>query len=258
MIRLLCSIGVVALLFTSCTVKEKKEEVKQQITFEMKTFRKESATGCVSDSIACASYEVEYPVFTGLDSAVANKIHQQITAMVSMGNPEMEGKPMDSVAADFIAGFEEFGNEMEGEVMGWYYGATATVEVLTDSLISISVQDEYFTGGAHGGNGVYYLNINPKTGAEFKLDNFLKEGYKQPLTKLAEGLFRKERELADTTSFSENGFEFPEDQFQLNENYGFTKDGIVFYYNSYEVAPYVLGPTQVTIPYTLVSEWIRK
>lgn len=255
--QLLC-FGVFVLLLGSCAVKEKPEEVKQQVTFEMKVFKRESATGCVSDSIACASYEVEYPVFTGLDSAVAHKIHQQITAMVSMGNPEMEDKPMDSIAADFIAGFEEFGAEMEGEVMGWYYGATAKVEVLTDSLISISVQDEYFTGGAHGGSGVYYFNINPHTGAEFTLDNFLKEGHKQPLTTIAEGLFRKERELADTASFSENGFEFPEDQFQLNQNYGFTKEGIVFYYNNYEVGPYVLGPTQVIIPYTSLSEWIKQ
>lgn len=254
--KLLC-VGVFALLFISCDVKEKKGEVSQQITFEMKTFKQESGSGCIGDSIVCASYEVAYPVFSGLDSAVANKIHQQITAMVSMGNPEMEGKPMDSIAADFFAGFEQFGAEMEGEVMGWYYGATATVEVLTDSLISISVQDEYFTGGAHGGSGVYYFNINPKTGAEFTLDNFFKEGYKQPLTSLAEGLFRKERELADTASFSENGFEFPEDQFQLNQNYGFTKEGIVFYYNNYEVGPYVLGPTQVMVSYTILQDWIR-
>lgn len=254
--QLLCT-GVIALLVAACGVKEKKEEVKQQITFFMKTFKKESGSGCTADSLACASYEVEYPVFSGLDSAVVKQIHKQITAMVSMGNPEMEGKPMDSIAADFFAGFEEFGNEMEGEVMGWYYGATATVEVLTDSLISISVQDEYFTGGAHGGSGVYYININPKKGVPFTLTHFFKDGYQEPLTKLAEAAFRKERELDSTTSFSENGFEFPDDKFQLNENYGFTKEGIVFFYNSYEVAPYVLGPTSITVPYTSIQEWIK-
>jgi hypothetical protein len=131
------------------------------------------------------------------------------------------------------------------------------VEVLTDSLLSLSVNDEYYTGGAHGGAGVYFINIDPRTGEEFTLDNFFKPGYSQALTNLGNKVFRQTRQLADTSSLSENYFEFPEDRFQLNENYGFKEEGVVFFYNSYEIAPYAAGPTEIIIPYKDLKEWIK-
>ena len=66
-----------------------------------------------------------------------------------------------------------------------------------------------------------------------------------------------QHELPDTASLNENYYEFPDDKFQLNQNYGFRKDGIVFYYNNYEIAPYAAGPTEVVIPYESVRTWIK-
>jgi hypothetical protein len=89
------------------------------------------------------------------------------------------------------------------------------------------------------------------------LDNFFKPGYNDVLTNLGNKIFRQARQLADTASLSDNYFEFPEDKFQLNKNYGFKKEGIVFFYNSYEIAPYAAGPTEVVIPYEELKEWVR-
>jgi hypothetical protein len=77
------------------------------------------------------------------------------------------------------------------------------------------------------------------------------------LTKIAEQIFRKVKEIPDTASLNENYFEFPDDTFQLNKNYGFKKEGIVFYYNNYEIAPYAAGPTDVVIAYEHLKEWLK-
>jgi hypothetical protein len=87
---------------------------------------------------------------------------------------------------------------------------------------------------------------------------FLKEGYEEKLTQLGEKAFRKERALTDTASLQKNYFEFPANKFTLNQNYGFTKEGIVFYYNSYEIAAYAAGPTEVIIPYEEIKGWLRE
>lgn len=240
----------------SCAVRE-TQTAPPHIQFAMKTFRLASKS-CDSDSVKCAFYEVKYPEFTGLDSAVAKRILHKIQASVSMGNPEAENWPMDKVAKNFISGYEDFVKENpDAASMNWYYTSEVNVETLTDSLISLSVNEEDFTGGAHGGNGRFFINVNPKTGKEFTLDNLLKPGYQKALTSLGEKAFRQARNLADTAAFADNGFEFPDEQFQLNTNYGFTPRGIEFVFNNYEVAPYALGRTEFVIPYDALKEWLK-
>ncbi len=244
-----------AVVLVSCG--KKAENKTAEVTYVMKNFRVESAAGCKSDTLQCASYEVNYPEFSGLDTLVERKIQREMEATVSMGDPEAEGKSMKQIGEEFIQEYEDFKKEMPDESGGWYYKADVSVEVLTDTLISLTVQQDYFTGGAHGGADTYFKNFNPRTGAEFTLDNLLKTGYQEPLTKIAEQIFRKVKEIPDTASLNENYFEFPDDTFQLNKNYGFKKEGIVFYYNNYEIAPYAAGPSEVVVPFESIREWIK-
>jgi hypothetical protein len=255
MMKSLLQVSLIAIIFFSCA--KKAEDKKAEVSYAMKNFRVESSGGCKSDTMQCASYEVNYPEFSGLDSVVERKIRRQVNATVSMGNPEAEGKSMEQIGEEFVQEYEDFNKEMPDAAGGWYYNADVSVEVLTDTLISMTVSQDYFTGGAHGGADTYFINVNPSTGAEFTLDNLLKNGYLEPLTSLGEQIFRKVKEIPDTASLNENYFEFPDDTFALNKNYGFKKEGIVFYYNNYEIAPYAAGPTEVIIPYETVREWIK-
>ncbi|MBL0743786.1 DUF3298 and DUF4163 domain-containing protein [Chryseolinea lacunae] len=247
---------VLALPFALLSCGRKEEKKLTPISYEMKTFRVESKIHCKTDSL-CAFYQVSYPAFTGLDTTVLAILKKDIDSSVSMGNPEAEGKTMEQIGAGFIQDYEDFRKEMPEVPGSWNYKANVTVETLTDSLLSLSVQEEYYTGGAHGGYGIYYINLNPRTGEEFTLENLLKPGFEDPLTKIGEKIFRKVRELSDTASLNASYFEFPDDKFQLNRNFGFKKEGIVFYYNSYEIAAYASGPTEVLIPYEEIKDWLK-
>ena len=241
-------------LFSCGTTTEKKET---PISFEEKTFRIESQGGCKSDTLQCAYFEVTYPEFSGIDTGVVKVIKQKVDAAVSLGNPESQGQSMREIGKILIQDYDDFKSEIPDAFGGWHYSADVSVEVLTDSLLSLSVNDEYYTGGAHGGSGLYFINLNPKTGAEFTLDNLLKPDYHEKLTGLGNKIFRQTRQLPDTASLSDHYFEFPEDKFELNKNYGFKKEGIVFFYNNYEIAPYAAGPTEVLIPYDEIEELIK-
>ena len=37
------------------------------------------------------------------------------------------------------------------------------------------------------------------------------------------------------------------------ENFYLSEKGITFYYNIYEIAPYVMGPVEITLPYEIMS-----
>lgn len=229
---------------------QNKEEARAPvITYELTNFRVESEGGCRADSARCASYEVSYPVFNGLDSAVVQILMKRIDESVSMGNPETHGESMQRIGKKFVDDFDDFKKELPDYSLGWYYEARVEIEVLTDTLLTISITEEYFTGGAHGGHGTYFVNINPKTGADFTLDNYFKADYTEALRQMADREFRRGRNLADTASLEENTFDFPNDRFELNQNYGFTSEGLIFYYNSYEIAAYAEGPSEVLISY---------
>lgn len=249
--------GAVSLLFASCGRQEAQQETRQPISFELKSFKLYS-DNCGSDSSKCASYEVSYPVFTGIDSVVTKKISHGIDSVLSIGFSEGLVQSFEQNGRLFIDQYQDFVSEgLEASGAAWYYSVNVNPEQVTDSLITLSIYTEDYSGGAHPNSATIFLNIQAQTGARVQLDDVLKPGYKNTLTQIGEKVFREQRELADTASFKSNAFDFPDDKFQLNKNYGFTKEGILFYYNSYEVGAYAAGPTEVLIPYTEIKDWLK-
>jgi hypothetical protein len=240
-------------LLISCSQLAKKEESKPE--YEMKSFHAESES-CKTDSIACATFDFTYPVFPKLDSNVQKVLADQLNLIVN-NREQTKVTSIEEQGNAFIHDFAEMKNDVPDLGLGWYFKSDADVLIAADTLISVQVNVDMFTGGAHGMYNTHFINIDPKTGALYLIDSFLKPGYADYLTELGEEEFRKEQELSDTSSLEEAGFGFSEGKFQLNENYGFRKEGIVFFYNSYEVAAYATGPTEIIIPYEKLRGWFK-
>jgi hypothetical protein len=86
-------------------------------------------------------------------------------------------------------------------------------------------------------------NFNPVTGKQITLDELITD--RVGLSTLLEKKFREVKKEA-----FKQGFEFSESMpFKLPNNFGFTNEGILFHYNTYEVGPYALGDTDITVPY---------
>jgi hypothetical protein len=244
---------VLLILFFAFACHKKDEKKTEGLSYEIKTFRLESKEGCKSDTLKCASYEVEYPVFNALSEAVNDSLNRQIMQSIDTGNPEVETHTFETAGKLFIADFEKAQNEFPENTMGWYFKGVVKSTLVTDTLLSLKSSAEFFTGGAHGGYGTYFINLRPATGQTVKLGDIFKPGYEATLNAIGEKQFRESLNLADTISLAEEGFEFPNDKFILNDNYGLTKDGIVFVFNIYEIAPYVLGAQEILIPYEKIK-----
>ncbi|HEY9047348.1 MAG TPA: DUF3298 domain-containing protein [Ohtaekwangia sp.] len=252
-------VAIMATIFLyACNRKDEKREQPVPITYHTKNFALYSSN-CQGDSLQCASFEVRYPEFMHIDTAISLVIRFKIDSAVSAGFSEGVIQTLEQTGKIFIEEYENF-IRADSEAIGmggWYHTSDVNVDVAGDSLISLSVSSDDYSGGAHPNAAITFINLNPRTGKTVTLADFLKPGYQLELTKLGEQIFRKERELADTASFKNNFFDFPDDKFALNKNYGFTSEGIRFYYNSYEVAPYAAGPTDVLIPYTEIKDWLK-
>jgi len=242
-------------MVVSC--KTQREEKPQDISFEQKTINTAYPEGCKSSDSTCTYFHVSYPQFAGLDSAVLRKLTAMIDTSLVWDNKEERGKPMRQQATEFIASYIEVRNTIPDLNEVWYYTGDVTPQRIDDKVLSVAIHGEYYTGGAHGSEGKHFININPSTGAVVALGDILKDNYEQQLTLQAEKNFREKYKLSSTASLQENGFDFPDDAFQLTDNYGFTDEGIVFYYNNYEIAAYVNGPTELVVPYQSLGELLR-
>ncbi len=240
------------LIVSSCS-KGPKEELT---AVEMKQFLAESTPGCNADSMACARFEVNYPEFPGLDPIVEIKLQERFAVAIS-GGEKSTAKSMEAEGKEFIDDYNDFKKQTPDYTVGWYRDVSITLLLFNDSLLSLQLTDESYAGGAHGNYALTFMNVRPGTGAPFLLTDFLKPGYESELNRMGEEVFRKNRDLPDTASFEFNGYTFDGNHFALNENYGFSQEGISFYFNSYEIAPYALGPTEVLIPYDRIREWIK-
>jgi len=237
----------------SCSQLAKKEEAK--VSFEMRSFHAESEN-CKTDSTACATFDVTYPEFTQLDTTVQAIFYEQLTGIVTNGE-EDAAQSIEEEGKNFVEDFAQMKLEMPDLTLAWYFKSTSNVLIASDTLISVQVDVDSFMGGAHGMYTTSFINIDSKNGAPYLIDRFLKPGYQTFLNELGEEEFREEQELADTTSLEQAGFSFPENRFQLNDNYGLRKEGIVFFYNSYEVGPYSMGSTEIIIPYEKLRGWFK-
>lgn len=240
---------VASALVVSCG----KLKERPVVDFALKDFKVETKPGCnQGDSIPCAIFKVQYPVFLSLDSNVRGSISDRVNYILN--GSEGDTRSLEQMGNDFVGDFEQFMKDMPDFGLGWYFNGYVEVMVASDTLISLRVDRESFTGGAHASYTTNFVNIDPKTGTAYLLDAMLRAGYEDELNRLAVEDLQEQLGLNQNDSIDGPGFD---PNFKLNENYGFRKEGIVFYFNDYEVPSFAEGPTEVLIPYEKLQDWIR-
>lgn len=124
----------------------------------------------------------------------------------------------------------------------------------TGYVLSIGIDIYAYTGGAHGLEVKRFANLNLKTGQTlqlthlFDIDNRYVAG---KLKDLIKSYIRKQYQLSAQQSLTDAGF-FADD-IDLPAEFYLTPSGIGFFYNVYEIAPYVMGPINVFLPWSEVK-----
>lgn len=142
------------------------------------------------------------------------------------------------------------------ESTAWEAEMVSILDESYENYVELNISGWGYTGGAHGYGYDNYYQIDRKTGRTLIVDDFISD--LEVLNRLGEKYLRKMYEIPVDQTLEEYGFWFNENNFQVNENFYFTPTKMVFYFNSYEIAPYAGGPTELEIPLNELDEILIK
>ncbi|MBD1392139.1 DUF3298 and DUF4163 domain-containing protein [Mucilaginibacter glaciei] len=251
-------LGVVILGLSACEYgappkKEKHPIYTDTLTYTYKTIHERAADCGNKPDSACTVVKINYPQFNG--NTLLNDTVQAKLLKVFMLS-EKPDTSIKSMTANFLKSYADYKKSSQRERMFYDLDTYAKVIQQDSALISLEYGGYVYQGGAHGGSFTGFVNWNTKANKEVMLQDIMIDGYKDKLTNIAEGIFRKDEKLGPTESLEPNYF-FKDSKFALNQNYAITPLGLRFMYNQYEIKPYAAGTTELFIPYTAIKNLLK-
>lgn len=128
-----------------------------------------------------------------------------------------------------------------------------------EAVISFSIMNTDYTGGAHGGEGITSENFDSQTGTHLSLTDVMTEdpmSAERLAALVAEGLYEDQEVysmLYDTAQIPTNAKKLVED----GKSWYFAEDGMVLYFSTYAIAPYAAGDIEITVPYEELSTIVK-
>mgnify|MGYP003630478317 FL=1 len=177
------------------------------------------------------NYEIEKLVINALIIGEQNNIQvKTIEESIIAFNQEY-----DTFKADFPESLQIWEAQIDGEIL-----------LQSSEITSISITSYVNTGGAHGVLNISFLNFNSITGKQLLNKDLFTDiaGFKA----IAQTYFNK--------ATKENDVVFDQNKFELPTNIGYTDDGLVLLYNTYEIAPYSTGIIEFAIPFKAIESYL--
>jgi hypothetical protein len=125
--------------------------------------------------------------------------------------------------------------------------------LFNDAYILTFYIDHYaFTGGAHGLQTRQFSVVSLWTGKEITLKDIFSDNYQVQLGQLLTEKVHAMNHIPSSQNLKDAGF-FT-DTVKPTENFYLTREGIGFYYNQYDIAPYATGSIDLFLPFREVKE----
>ncbi len=228
---------------------------KSGYAFEMKRLSK-TAGDCHTENANCMEIELRYPLLTGGDATVCQRINEsileQLLASFELADEEEGPSSLESALQAVLDDFTEYVTEEEqGGGHRWYHRIEGSGSFYKDIAVVDLPLSTYY-GGTHPNFVQSFSNFHLKTGTELTLPDLVKDT--SSFNRLAEKAFFETR-LDEEGSLQKTDF-FWDKPFYLPANFALTEKGIQLFYNPYEAAPYSLGPTDFVLPWNQLKSVI--
>ena len=109
----------------------------------------------------------------------------------------------------------------------------------------------------HTAHASLFLNFDLLTGKKIHLKDLFKEGYEQELTRLLLAELEKQNKVTTESELEDIGY-FITEPLSPTENFYLNEDGLSFFYNVYEIAPYVMGTTEIKVPFSAIESLLKE
>ena len=251
-------LGVLILAFSAC--KQPVEEEITPLSVKIMEF-KATAGDCVDPETPCYEMHLQYPQVEGGPEDARTKINAALNDTI-LGSfaafaPD-ENSPFNTlgeVASAIETMFNDFLTDFEDMHQKWFIRMTSETQLNHPMILSVSMQIESYTGGAHANLWKNVFNFDPVTGSAISWQDVISDPV--AFLNLSEMAFRKTRDIPPSTDLEEAGFFFENGQFSLPENIGFTDAGILLIFNPYEAAAYALGATEFMVPWDELESLLK-
>lgn len=213
-----------------------------------------ASQGNCANADDCFRISFNYPYFINNNPALNDSLNK-LCCFYLIPYPVTARKNCDfKASADEM--LKDYAEELEAGILNssWFYDAVAYIIYQDSIVVSISISREEFMGSAHPNHTEKIVSLLKSNGKSLKLEDVFTD--LQEIKNIAELQFRKIHNIKPDTKFSDEGF-FMEDGFELTDNFCFQKDGIMFFYNTYEIGPYSMGFTELLIPYESVKSILK-
>ena len=150
---------------------------------------------------------------------------------------------------------DEAEKEDSASILAWYSyykGIESHVQYYKKHLLVYRIDYNEYTGGAHGIYMSTFLNMDLRTLNPIRLDDIFVGEYQEALTDLLWNQLMADNKVTTRQEVEDMGYTSTGD-LEPTENFYLSPKGITFYYNIYEIAPYVMGPVEITLPYEIMS-----
>jgi hypothetical protein len=256
--------GLLLAMFLFAGCKKDKEETtdtliaKEEVSlaFEVKEYNKKTTLpGKQPRTYVTISVPEAAGGTPAASDTINNKIFRTVRSIVYFGEKPTNAKSYEELMGSFIKSYEELANKYPDDAMSWEAKVKATVDYRTDSLINIKLHHYTFTGGAHGYEGDRSLIFNAVTGRSLEYKDIFKD--EKAFTAFAEKKFRTAYKIPAGKPINSTGLMFEDEKFALPQNIFFKENGILLYYNAYEVAAYAEQQKELLIPYSEADAFLK-
>jgi Protein of unknown function (DUF3298). len=256
--------------FFSCGGK--KQDESKQLTIDSISVKETSHLFNDNKKPFC-ELNISFAYITKASSkALQDSVNNSLIA-TCLGNEYVGKEPKIAITefkAAYVKGYkndveqfylEDQKNNPESEPnSGWYnYGKSIKSRFMfNENGVLVCQIDTYdYTGGAHGTYASLFLNFDLLTGKQIYLKDLFKEGYEKELTRQLLAELEKNNKVTTEAELEEIGY-FITEPLSPTENFYLNEDGITFFYNVYEIAPYVMGTTIIKLPFSAVESLMKE
>lgn len=156
---------------------------------------------------------------------------------------------LNAAARLFARGYRQLREEYQEMPLGGCWEIEAKSDTLFSSERFVSVRLETYanTGGAHPNTATTLFTFDRQAGRTLHLADLVADTLAAQT--LVEAAFRKKQGLKPDQGLETEGYFLRDGEFFLPQNVAVGRNGLIFYYNPYEIAAYALGPIELVIPY---------
>ncbi len=141
---------------------------------------------------------------------------------------------------------------------GWfsYYDeVVGSVQFCNSDLLVYKCYINEFTGGAHGVYFTTFLNYDFKLNRILHLNDIFTGDYQEPVSNMLWETLMKRENVKSREELEDKGYGSL-GAIEPIENFYISPQGITFYYNIYDIAPFSMGATEVTLSFAQLKPWL--